>query len=114
MAKAPETANTDEALLEAARAREARKAELRAKREDERAKRAGESKDAAFKRIATRRTNQALDAIALLRGLANKANYEYTPEQFAQIIKALRAGVDKVEADFTAGGPQRAENGFVL
>lgn len=108
------TATNDEALLVAARAKEARRLELRQKREAEREKRAGESKDDAFKRIATRRTNQALDSIALLRGLANKANYEYTDGQYEQIVRALRAGVDKVEADFKAGGPQRAENGFSL
>lgn len=75
---------------------------------------ATETKAEAFTRIALRRTNKALDAIALLRGLSNKGNYEYTAEQTAKIVSALRAGVDKVESDFAAGGPVKNDSGFTL
>lgn len=106
-------ATEDKDLLAAAKARVARQEAIKAKRAEEREKREGETKDAAFKRIALRRTNNALDEIAKLRGLSSKANYEYTPEQTGKIIAALRAEVDKVEADFARGGPTKSE-GFNL
>lgn len=105
---------TEKQLLEEAKQREARKAELAARRAEEREKREGESKADAFKRIALRRTNSALDAIASLRSLSAKGNYDYTPEQFNKITAALRAEVDKVEADFQRGGPAKNESGFDL
>ncbi len=95
-------------------AAEERKAANKAKRDAEREARAGETKSDAFKRIATRRVNQALDTIATMRGLANKANYDYSEEQTNKIISALQGGIDKLAADFKAGGVRRADNGFGL
>lgn len=54
-----------------------------------------ETKAEKFKRLAESRVEKALTAIALIRGLSNKGNYEYTPEQADKIGAALEAEVIK-------------------
>ena len=70
------------------------------------------SKADKFKALAEKRTAKALTAIATLRGTANKNNYEYTEEQAAKIVAALRAEVDQVEAAYA--GKAKAAAGFSL
>jgi diaminopimelate decarboxylase len=64
------------------------------------APKAGESKADSFKRIAERRVNKALNAIAIIGGLASRTNYDYEPEQVAQIFKALENECNKLATRF--------------
>ena len=74
---------------------------------------AGESKADKFKRLAISRTEKALAAIANLRGLANKGNYEYTDEQVAKIFGALEGELTKLQNAFKSPGTVEAP-GFTL
>lgn len=51
--------------------------------------RTGETKSAAFKRLAPNRTNNAIKNIRLLGNLSNKHNYSYTEEDFKRIFTSL-------------------------
>lgn len=73
---------------------------------------AGESKADAFKRIAARRTNKALDALAVLENTFNKNNYEFTQEQADKIVAALNNGIEKIVS--RAGGEAPTKTGFAL
>lgn len=99
-------------LLEDAEKRAARKAELSAKREDERAKREGESKADAFKRIAIRRVNNVLDQMATLENVFDANNYEFSADQAEKIMAAVATGLDKVRA--RAAGQGKTKSGFDL
>lgn len=72
-----------------------------------------ETKAEKFARLATSRTNKALDAIAALGGLAAKGNYEYTEEQVAKIFTALEAELSKLQTKFKNPEAVKAE-GFSL
>lgn len=65
-----------------------------------------------FKRVAGNRTAKALDAIGIIAGTSKKTNYEYTDEQAAKIVTALRSKVDEVERAFA--GHVSVNTGFEL
>ncbi len=74
----------------------------------------GETKEQRFQRLATKRTQAALQKIRLLCNLTS-SSYAYTPEQAAKIVGALRAAVGTVEAKFNrVRGTQAAETSFTL
>ncbi len=74
----------------------------------------GETKEQRFQRLATKRTQAALQKIKLLGNLTS-SSYGYTPEQAAKILGALRAAVDAVEAKFNrVRGSQGAQTSFSL
>ena len=74
----------------------------------------GETKEQRFQRLATKRTQAALQKIRLLGNLTS-SSYGYTPEQAAKIINALRAAVGAVEAKFNRiRGAAAAETSFTL
>jgi len=74
----------------------------------------GETKEQKFQRLATKRTQAALQKIRLLSNLTS-SSYAYTPEQAAKIIGSLRAAVDAVEARFNrVRGSKGAETSFSL
>jgi len=74
----------------------------------------GETKEQRFQRLATKRTQAALQKIRLLGNLTS-SSYGYTPDQASKIIGALRAAVDTVEAKFNrVRGTQAAETSFTL
>ena len=74
----------------------------------------GETKEQKFQRLATKRTQAALQKIRLLSNLTS-SSYAYTPEQAAKILGSLRAAVDAVEAKFNrVRGSQAAETSFSL
>lgn len=73
----------------------------------------GETKADKFKRLAVLRTNNALKAIALIRGLAAKGPYEYTEDQVTTIAKALEAEVVKTVGAF-APNAKEEQSGFTL
>ena len=70
-----------------------------------------ETKRQKFERLATSRVDKALNAIAIIGGLASKTNYDYTPEHVAAIFKALEGEMTKLQARFT-NPAQVAESGF--
>ena len=73
-----------------------------------------ETKEQKFARLATKRTQAALQKIRLITNLTG-SSYAYTPEQAAKIIAALRAAVNVVEAKFNRiRGTQGAETSFSL
>ena len=71
-----------------------------------------ETKAQKFTRLATSRTNKALDAISNIRGLTNTTNYEYTPDQAAKIMGALEAEMTKLAEAFK--GKSEEATGFAL
>ncbi|MBI4596816.1 MAG: hypothetical protein HY737_00250 [Candidatus Omnitrophica bacterium] len=74
----------------------------------------GETKEQRFQRLASKRTQAALQKIRLLGNLTS-SSYAYMPEQAAKIVGALRAAVDAVEAKFNrVRGAQAAEIPFAL
>ena len=73
-----------------------------------------ESKEQKFQRLATKRTQAALEKIRLITNLTG-SGYSYTPEQAAKIIGALRAAVNTVEAKFNrVRGTQVERSAFSL
>ena len=74
----------------------------------------GETKEQRFQRLATKRTQAALQKIRLLGNLTT-SSYAYTPEQAAKIIGALRAAVGTVEAKFNKiRGTGTSDTAFTL
>lgn len=74
----------------------------------------GETKEQRFQRLATKRTQAALQKIRLLGNLTS-SSYSYTPDQAAKIIGALRAAVETVEAKFNrVRGTRAPETSFTL
>lgn len=59
-----------------------------------------ETKAQAFSRLASRRTQDAVDSINGIAKCANRNNYDYTPEQAARIVDALRTAVRNLEDAF--------------
>ena len=73
-----------------------------------------ESKEQKFQRLATKRTQAALEKIRLITNLTG-SGYSYTPEQAAKVIGALRAAVNTVEAKFNrVRGTQTERTTFSL
>jgi len=58
-----------------------------------------ESKADRFKRLAEPRVGNAVKKIKIIGNLAG-SNYEFTPEQVASILTALKSSVEEVEAKF--------------
>jgi len=74
----------------------------------------GETKEQRFQRLATKRTQAALQKIRLLGNLTS-SSYGYTPDQASKIIGALRAAVETVEAKFNrVRGTGAPETSFTL
>ncbi len=59
-----------------------------------------ESKSDAFRRLATRRTNNVLDRLRVLGHCANPHLYEYSDEDVKRIFKAIDAELRAVKAKF--------------
>ena len=70
-----------------------------------------ETREARFARLATRRTQVALQKISLIGNLASPS-YRYTGEQVQKIVAALRDAVDDVERKF--GKQKEAKRSFML
>ncbi len=74
----------------------------------------GETKEQRFQRLASKRTQAALQKIRLIANLTS-SSYAYTPEQAAKILGALRAAVDALEARFNrVRGSQGVDASFSL
>ena len=60
-----------------------------------------EIKDNRFKRIASRRVQEILDKLRLLKNCANRGNYYYTDEQVRKIFTAIDDEWKKVKIEFS-------------
>lgn len=59
-----------------------------------------ETRSDRFKRLATRRTNAALDKLRLLGNLSNKSSYEYSEEDINKIFFAIDSQLRTVKSLF--------------
>lgn len=59
-----------------------------------------ETKNAAFKRLAANRTNNAIKNVRLLGNLSNKHNYNYSEEDFKRIFASLENEVKLAKSKF--------------
>jgi len=66
-------------------------------------------KEERFKRIASRRVQEILDKMRLLRNCANRGNYYYTDEQVRKIFNAIEEEWKKVKLEFKKGKTKRRE-----
>jgi cytochrome c556 len=64
----------------------------------------GESKADRFRRIAGKRTAEALKAIEKVGATSRSTTYEYTDDQVDKIVTAMREQVDGVEKALKAHG----------
>ena len=62
-----------------------------------------EIKEERFKKIGSRRVQEILDKMRLLRNCANRANYHYTNEQVRKIFSAIDDEWKKVKSEFNKG-----------
>jgi hypothetical protein len=58
-----------------------------------------------FKRLAESRVPKAIKSIRTISKLANKASYEYTPEQAERIVQALQSELETLRKQLAAGKP---------
>lgn len=65
-----------------------------------------------FKKIATRRVNEILHKMKLLKNCANRANYSYTEQQARKIINTIEEEWKNVKQEFNKNKPKK--NKFVL
>ena len=68
-----------------------------------------EIKEERFKRIASRRVQEILDKMRLLRNCANRGNYYYTDEQVRKIFSAIDDEWKKVKSEFNKGKSKNKE-----
>lgn len=73
---------------------------------------AQESKEERFVRLATKRTQAAVEKIRLLENLSS-SSYRYTEEQVRRILTALRQAVEDVERKFNRQ-PEMGKKAFTL
>lgn len=76
----------------------------------DKAKRAAE-KRSKFVELGAKRVNAALEKIALIGNMSNRASYEYGVEDVEKIGKALNKAVADVLATFAPGG-KKESGGF--
>ena len=60
-----------------------------------------ESKEEAFRRLATHRTNAVLNRLRILGHCANPQIYEYTQEDVKRMFRAIESEIRSVKAKFT-------------
>ena len=58
-----------------------------------------------FKRLAVRRTRNAIKQIELIGNLSSP-NYEYTPEQVQKIVAVLNKSIENMQAEFGSTGEE--------
>lgn len=66
-------------------------------------------KEERFKRIATRRVQETLNKLRLLKNCANTSNYSYTDEQARKIINTIDDEWKKVKMEFNKNKPKGEE-----
>ncbi len=66
-----------------------------------------------FIELANTRVNKALSIIRLIGNLANRAHYDYTPDQAKQVIGALEKEIKTIKEKFTTN-KHRKTNDFEI
>jgi len=66
-----------------------------------------ETKSERFKRIAGKRTNDALDKIRLLGNCANRNTYEYSKDEVNRIFNEIEKNLKIAKLKFISGKKQR-------
>lgn len=66
-------------------------------------------KEERFKKVASRRVQEILNKMRLLKNCANKGNYSYTEEQANKIIYAIDVEWRKVKSEFNNSKPKKEE-----
>ena len=64
-------------------------------------------KEERFKRIASRRVQEILNKMRLLKNCANKGNYSYNEEQINKIISTIDNEWKKVKSEFNNSKPKK-------
>jgi len=67
-----------------------------------------ETKNEKFKRLATKRVQNAIAKVELVGNLASPS-YEYSAEEVEKILAAMQETLDKVKAAFSKQGPTKKE-----
>jgi hypothetical protein len=62
-----------------------------------------------FKKVASRRVQEILNKMRLLRNCANKGNYSYNSEQVNKIISTIDIEWKKVKSEFNNSKPKKEE-----
>jgi hypothetical protein len=62
-----------------------------------------------FKKVASRRVQEILDKMRLLKNCANKGNYFYTEEQINKIISTIDNEWKKVKSEFNNSKPRKED-----
>ena len=78
-----------------------------AKKDD--APKAPRDKAEAFRRVAGRRTNNALKALTALQNCSNRNTYEYTDEQVDKILNAVDTAAENLHNAFRAAKREKSE-----
>jgi len=68
-----------------------------------------EIKEERFRKIASRRVQEILNKMRLLRNCANRGNYYYTDEQVRKIFSAIDEEWKKVKSEFNKGKSKNKE-----
>jgi hypothetical protein len=59
-----------------------------------------ETRDARFKRLALKRTNEVLEKIRILGNLSNKSSYDYSDQDIDKMFRAIEDQTRTVKARF--------------
>jgi len=62
-----------------------------------------------FKKVASRRVQEILNKMRLLKNCANKGNYSYSEEQVNKIISTIDNEWKKVKSEFNNSKPRKEE-----
>lgn len=64
---------------------------------------ATETKEEAFRRLATKRTNRVLKDLSLIGNLSDKGNYSYNDSQVDKIFRTIEGELRDAKARFNKG-----------
>lgn len=64
-----------------------------------------ETRSARFRRLAQARGDRLIREISLLGNLANRKNYDYTPEEVQQLFEPIQRELQEVRAMFDPTAP---------
>ena len=67
------------------------------------------TKEERFKKVASRRVQEILNKMRLLRNCANKANYKYNEEQASKIISTIDNEWKRVKSEFNNSKSKKEE-----
>ncbi|MEK6861319.1 MAG: hypothetical protein AABY07_05085 [Nanoarchaeota archaeon] len=66
-------------------------------------------KEERFKKVASRRVQEILNKMRLLKNCANKGNYSYSEEQANKIVSTIDSEWKKVKSEFNNSKPKKEE-----